>query len=76
MVQSASQSRRLMSQRIMVAEMRRIRWMYGYTRLDRIRNEAIREKLEVESIEDNMKETKLRRFDHVKKGSVNARLRR
>lgn len=43
--------------------------MYGHTRLDRIRNEAIREKLGVESIEDNMKETKLRRFDH-------ARLRR
>ena len=31
-------------QRLTVAEMRIIRWMCGYTRLDRLRNEIIREK--------------------------------
>jgi len=31
-------------QRMMVAEMRMIRWMCGYTRLDRIRNVVIRER--------------------------------
>ena len=31
-------------QRLMVAEMRMIRWMCGYSRLDRIRNVVIRER--------------------------------
>jgi len=34
-------------QRLMVAEMRMIRWMCGYTRLDRIRNMVFRERVGV-----------------------------
>ena len=34
-------------QTLMVAEMRMIRWMCGYTRIDRIRNEVIRDLVKV-----------------------------
>ena len=34
-------------QRMMVIEIRMIHWMCGYTRMDKIRNEAIREKVRV-----------------------------
>ena len=36
--------------RMRVAEMRMIRWICGHTRLDKIRNEAIRGKIGVASI--------------------------
>jgi len=45
-------------QRLTVAEMRMIRWMCGYTRLDRIRNEAIRDLVKVAPIGDKMRETR------------------
>ena len=50
--------------------------MCGHMRLDRIRNEVIRDKLKVTPIEDRMRETKLRWFDHVKKKSAEALVRR
>jgi len=62
-------------QRLMVAEMRMIRWMCGYTRLDKIRNVIFREKAEVAPIEEKMGETRLRWFEHVKR-SVKASVRR
>ena len=49
--------------------------MCGYTRLDRIRNEAIRDKVEVAPIEDKTRKTRLRRFAHVKR-SENVAMRR
>jgi len=42
-------------QRLMVVEMRKIRWICGYTRMDRIRNEVIREVVKVVPIEDKMR---------------------
>jgi len=45
--------------------------MYGYTRLDRIRHEVTREKVRVASIEDKMRETRLRWFGHIKRRSEN-----
>jgi len=42
-----------------VVEMRMIRWICGHTRLDRIRNEVIRDKIGVASIEDKMREARL-----------------
>ena len=63
-------------QRLMIAEMRIIRWMYVYTRLDRIRNEVIMEKVGVVPIEEKLRETRLRWFRHVKRRSVNAAVRR
>jgi len=58
-----------------VAEIRMIRWMYGYTRMDRIRNEVIRDLVKVAPIEDKMRETRLRWFGHVKRRSVDAPVR-
>ena len=46
-------------QRLMVADMRMIRLMCRFTRLDRIRNEVCREKVGVAPIEEKLTETKL-----------------
>jgi len=47
-------------QRLMVPEMRMIRWMCRYTRLDRVRNVMIRERVGVAPLEEKMRETRLR----------------
>lgn len=39
-----------------VAVMRMLRWRCGHTRNDKIRNETIREKLEVASVADKVRE--------------------
>ena len=56
-------------QRLMVAGMRMIRWMCGYTRLYRIRNVVIRERVGVTLLEDKLRETRLRWFGHVMRRS-------
>ena len=56
--------------------MRMIRWICGHTRLDRIRNEVIRGKIGVASIEDKMREARLRWFGHIKRRPMNAPMRR
>ena len=48
-----------------VEEMRMIRWICAHARLDKIRIEVIRGKIGVASIEDKMKETRLRWFGHI-----------
>ncbi|KAJ0509466.1 hypothetical protein HanIR_Chr11g0529131 [Helianthus annuus] len=53
--------------RFRASEMRMLRWMCGHTRLDRIRNNVFRERLEVASISDKIKEGILRWFGHVKR---------
>ena len=60
----------------MVAEMRMIRWMCSFTRLDRVRNEVIRSLAGVAPIEEKLRETRLRWFGHVKRRSVAAPMRR
>jgi len=62
-------------QRIRVAEMRMIRWMCVHTRLDKIRNEVSRGKIQIASIEDKMREARLRWFDHIRR-SMDAPVRR
>ena len=47
-------------QRIRVAEMRMIRWICGHKKLDKNKNELIRGKIQVASIEDKMREARLR----------------
>ncbi|KAF3669254.1 putative RNA methyltransferase-like isoform X1 [Capsicum annuum] len=42
-----------------------VRWMCGLTRGDRVRNEIIREKVGVASVEDKMREGRLKWFGHV-----------
>ena len=60
----------------MVPDMRMIRWLYGFTKLDRIINKVIGEKIGVAPIEDKMRETRLRWFSHVKRRSEDALVRR
>jgi len=60
----------------MVAEMRMIRWMCGYTRLDRIRKKVIRERVGAAPLEDKLREIRLRWFGHVQRRSVSAPVRR
>jgi len=60
----------------MVAEMRMIRWMCSYTRLDRIRSVVIRERVGIAPLEDKLRETRLRWFGHVKRRSIDALLTR
>ena len=60
----------------MVAEMRMIRWMCGFTKLDRIRNGVIRSLAEVAPIEEKLRETRLRLFGHVKRRSMAAPVRK
>ena len=59
-----------------VAEMKMLRWMCGYTRLDRIRNECIRQKLGVVSIEEKLREDRLRWFGHISRRSRDAPVRK
>ena len=60
----------------MVAEMRMVRWMCGFTRLDGIRNDVIRSLAKVAPTEEKMRESRLRWFVHVKRRSVVAPVRR
>jgi len=60
----------------MVAEMRMIWWMCGYTKLDRIKNVVIRERVGFVPLEEKLRETKSRWFRHIKRRSVNAQVRR
>ena len=57
-------------QRLMVAEIRMVKWMCGFTRLDKIRNGVIRGLAQVAPIEAKMRESRLRWFRHVKRKSA------
>ncbi|KAF3627324.1 putative pre-mRNA-processing factor 6-like [Capsicum annuum] len=63
-------------QKMKVAEMRMLRWMCGLTREDRVRNETIREKVGVTSVECKMRKARLRWFGHVKRRGMDAPVRR
>ncbi|VDP54547.1 unnamed protein product [Heligmosomoides polygyrus] len=54
--------------RLSVMETKMLRWTAGVTRLDRIRNDAIRQKFGVAPIADKMREARLRWYGHVLRG--------
>ena len=62
--------------RMKVAEMRMIRWIGGHMRLDKISNEVIRGKIGVVSIDNNIREARLRWFGHIRRRSMDAPVRR
>ncbi|XP_019240349.1 PREDICTED: uncharacterized protein LOC109220340 [Nicotiana attenuata] len=64
------------TQQLKVAELRILRWMCRHARLDKIRNEVIQEKVGVASVEDKIREARLRWFGHVKRRSIEAPVRR
>ncbi|XP_059311654.1 uncharacterized protein LOC132063211 [Lycium ferocissimum] len=56
--------------------MRILRWMCGHTRRDRIRNGSIWDKVGVATVEDKMREARLRWFGHVHRRCTDAPVQR
>ena len=54
-------------QQLSVVEMCMLRWIYGDTRMVRVRNDDIRDHLEVAPIEEKLVQYRLRWFDHVQR---------
>ena len=54
-------------QQLSVAKMRMLRCIYGHTRLDRVRNDDIRDRLEVAPIKEKFTQHWLRWFGHVQR---------
>ena len=52
-------------QQLSVIEMRMLRWIGGHTRIDRVRNDDICDRLEVAPIEEKLVQHRLRWFGHV-----------
>jgi hypothetical protein len=52
-------------QQLSVAEMRMLCWICGHTRLDRVRNDDIRDRLGVAPCEEKLIQYQLRWFGHV-----------
>ena len=61
--------------RMKVAEMRMLRWICDNTIKDKIRNEVIRQKLDVAPIDEKMRERRLQWFGHVKRRPMTAPVR-
>ncbi|KAG2621667.1 hypothetical protein PVAP13_3NG311956 [Panicum virgatum] len=62
-------------QQLSVAEMRMLRWFCEHTRRDRVRNEAIRERVGVAPIEEKLTQHQLRWFGHVQRRPPEAPVR-
>ena len=57
--------KKIFEHKMEVTEMRMLRWMCGNTLMDRMRNQAFRDKLGVTPIFGKMRENRLRWFGHV-----------
>ena len=63
-------------QKMKVAEMRMLRWMCRYNRINKIRNEDIPDKVSVSPMKNKMREARLRWFGHMKRRGTYAPARR
>ena len=59
-----------------VSEMKMLRWMSEYTIKDRIRNDHIRERVEIVQISKKMAENRLRWYGHVQRRELDEPVRR
>jgi hypothetical protein len=59
-------------QQLSVTEMRMLRWICGHTRRDRVRNDDIRERLGVTSVEEKLVQHHLRWFGHMQRRPTDA----
>jgi hypothetical protein len=59
-------------QQLCVAEMCMLQWICGHTRRDRVRNDDIRERLGVTSVEEKLVEYRLRWFGHMQRRPAEA----
>ncbi|KAI5731744.1 hypothetical protein M8J77_015349 [Diaphorina citri] len=59
--------KKVQEKRMEVAEMRMLRWSCGVTRMDRIRNEVIRNKIKVTEITNKIQERRLQWFGHIER---------
>ena len=59
--------KKIHEKRLEVAEMRMLRWSCGVTRLDRIRNEVIRNKIKVTEVSKKIQERRLQWYGHVER---------
>jgi len=64
--------KRYYAQKMSVAEMRMLCWMCDNTRRDKVRNEDIHTKIGVASIEEKMRENRLRWFSYVRRRFTDA----
>jgi hypothetical protein len=62
-------------QQLSVAEMRMLRWIYGHTRRDRVRNDDIHERLGVAPVEEKLMQHRLRWFGHMQQRHAEALIR-
>ena len=62
-------------QQISVVEIRMLRWICGHTRMDRVRNDDIRDRSGVAPIEEKLVQHRLRWFGHVQRRPPDAPVR-
>ena len=62
-------------QQLSVAEMCMLRWICGHARMDRVRNDDIRDRLGVAPIEEKLVQHRLKWFGHVQWRSSEAPVR-
>jgi hypothetical protein len=68
-------TKRRHAQQLSVAEMRMLQWICGNTRRDRVRNDDIHERLGVAPVEEKLVQYRLRWFEHIQRGPVEAPVR-
>jgi hypothetical protein len=62
-------------QQLSVAEMRMLQSICGHTRRDQVRNDDMRERLEVAPVEEKLVQHRLRWFGHIQRKPVEAPIR-